>query len=59
MSYIPEHRVSNALQNLKYHDSLKFGRDFFVRSESLRDYEIIVVHGKFHFGSCALYFIYG
>ena len=58
MSYISENRASDALQNLKYHDSSKFGR-VFIRNESLRDYEIIAVHGKFHFGSCTICFICG
>ena len=30
MSYIPEDRASDALQNLKYHHSPKFGRDFLL-----------------------------
>ena len=30
MLYIPEVRADDALQNLKYHDSLKFGRDFLL-----------------------------
>ena len=58
MSHVPEDMASDVLQNLEHHNSHKFGGDFFIRNEGSLDYEIIVVRGKFHFGSYTIWFIY-